>query len=94
MGARQGPENPLSGPRLSRTLRPDTGHEELGDPANGETVPRCRTCGNPGSQGNALLDFDLLLHGKPAGRYRLCERDWLWANPPGPVDPLDASDAA
>lgn len=64
------------------------------DPAKGEAVPRCYTCGAPGHPKNKLLDFDLSLRGKPAGGYRLCEKDWLAANPPGPVDPLHVEEAA
>lgn len=67
------------------TFAPD---ESAGDPANGEAVPRCRTCGLPGRSTNRLMDFELYLGRTWAGRYRLCERCFNRANPPPISDPL------
>lgn len=77
------------GPRGTAT---PSSYEDLRDPALGERVRRCLTCGIPGK----LLDFALLLAGRPAGRYRLCERCWMAANPPDPMatDPLRVDEAA
>jgi hypothetical protein len=82
-----------SGPRLPATV-PGAIDLILGDPAHGRRVDRCLTCGLPSLPGGKLLTFDLSLHGKAAGRYRLCERCWMAANPPQPADPLDVTEAA
>ncbi len=76
-----------SGPRLPTVHRPTDADELIADPAKGESVPRCGACGIPGG-----MEFALLLHGKPAGRYRLCGKCWTYANPPDrqATDPLQA----
>jgi hypothetical protein len=81
-----------SGPRLPNGTFAVT--DDYSDPANGERVPRCMTCGLPARTGNSLLDFELYLHGRRAGRYRLCERDFNRVNPPPISDPLDVSESA
>ncbi len=77
-----------SGPRLSSGPRPTDPDELLADPAEGESVPRCGSCGIPGG-----MEFALWRRGKPAGRYRLCDRCWGFANPPDrrATDPLQAA---
>lgn len=87
MGARFGPDNPLSGPRLPRDPRPHYEHGDTGDPAKGEKVARCLTCGEPASTYNRLIDFELHLQGRAVGRYRLCERDFRYANAARSLDP-------
>lgn len=57
-------------------------------------MPRCLTCGVPDQVGNALMEFGLVYLGRPAGWYRLCERCWLHANPPQPVDPSQLAETA
>lgn len=58
------------------------------DPALGNAVPRCRTCGSP----KDVLTFSLQLHGKPVGVYRICGACYYAANPidPRAGDPLAA----
>jgi hypothetical protein len=71
-----------------RPTVPATPYEDLRDPANGEPVPRCRTCGVPG--GNL---YALFLHNRAAGTYRICDHCWRDANPPDrqATDPLRAA---
>ena len=85
--------NPRSGPRHPSTIREERPDHDLADPANGAKVPRCRTCGRPDLRGNRLLDFDLYLGGKRAGRYTICEGCYLAANDPPLADPLDVQTA-
>lgn len=77
---------------------PPKSEHDLPDPANGEVVPRCLTCGMPARPKIALMEFELLLlpGRRRAGRYRLCERCHGAANGPLPLDPdpLDVTDAA
>ncbi len=84
-----------SGPRLpsdhSRRLVSD---DDIADPAKGERVPRCGSCGLPDQPASRLMDFALFLGGRRAGHYLLCERCWMAQNPPPRADPLDASEAA
>jgi hypothetical protein len=81
-----------SGARLPNgTFTPD---DTAGDPADGETVPRCYTCGLPSQAGNGLLDFQLYLRGKRAGAYRLCERCFNRRNAPPLADPLNVPESA
>jgi hypothetical protein len=58
------------------------------DPALGDKVPRCRTCGSP----HDVLELTLVHGGKPVGRYRLCGACYYAANPIDPQagDPLAA----
>jgi hypothetical protein len=56
---------PADGPRPSP--------EDLEDPAKGEKVPRCRSCGLPDQQGNRLLP-GLWAYIKFTVQYELCER--------------------
>lgn len=79
-----------TGPRPSDKLTP---YEDIADPANGNRVPRCRTCGYPKRPGIAVLDFGLTLHGKAAGHYRLCERCYREAQGSLTVDPLTLMEA-
>lgn len=94
---RRGAQHHWSGPHLpradarSRTNAPD---QELADPANGETVPRCATCGFPDRARSRLMNFELRLRGKRAGRYPLCERCFARVNPPPLADPLDVTQNA
>jgi len=74
LGARFGPDNPLSGPRLPRTF-----DEETGDPANGG----CFGCGDKTTR---LMDFGLVYRGKAAGHWRLCETCYEWGNTRDPRD--------
>jgi hypothetical protein len=72
-------------PRPRFTLPPTHSDEEVADPANGETVPRCGSCGHPGP-------LELVGRwGGLSGRFPLCEACWRHFNPP---DPLRVDDAA
>jgi hypothetical protein len=89
MSARTGPANPWSGPRLPSGPDPRDPIHATADPANGERVPRCWTCGMPDHPEVHLLDFELRLGGKRAGRWVLCERCfWARNDLPTMVDPL------
>jgi hypothetical protein len=85
--------NPRSGPHPPSRTRSVLLDQKLADPANGETVPRCRTCGSPDLSDCHLLDFELYLGGRRAGSYRICERCFWIANPPEIADPLDVQTA-
>lgn len=96
MGARQGPDNPLSGPRLPRAPQPsDQWHEDIGDPADGEKVARCLTCGTPGP---GLMSGTFVPDHSPFGdrvlRYRLCRRCLGYANGSPDPDPLTLPETA
>ena len=58
------------------------------DPALGEKVPRCRTCGTV----NDVIEFTVHLGDKAVGTYRLCGICYYAANPidPQAADPLAA----
>ncbi len=86
---RRGPENNLSGPRLPVAPRPTEPDELVADPAKGEAVPRCLTCGAPNTN-ERLLEFALILlpGSRVVGRYRLCGRCFRHANSPPNADPL------
>jgi|GEM_PF-5252239 len=94
MPARSGAEHHHSGPHLPNSPFTRPGPEDLTDPAAGEPVKRCLTCGQPDRSGSRLMEFALVYRGKDAGRYRLCERCWMHANPPPNADPLDVTEAA
>lgn len=91
---RRGPDHHWNGPRLPTSPASTNKLDDIGDPARGEKVPRCLTCGVPDLPANRLMEFALFYAGRNAGWYRLCERCWLHANPPLPVDPLQVDEAA
>lgn len=63
----------FGGPRLPRPTEPLHNEEEiLADPARGESVPRCMTCGTPERDRNRLTVYRLLVDGRIEGGYRLC----------------------
>jgi hypothetical protein len=97
-GARQGPTNPWSGPRLPRKIEPllPDHDETAADPANGETVPRCWNCGRPGI-GRHVRAFELWERRRSGhvlvGRWQLCsdclvERGGTFMDP----DPLTVAE--
>lgn len=67
-------------------------YEDIADPANGEKVRRCWSCGTP-STSEKILMFGLTMYGKSVGQWALCERCWLLRNPRDPRDgdPLRAA---
>ena len=92
-GFRPGPWNHRSGPHLPSETHQERPERRYADPANGEVVPRCRTCGTPDLADCHLLDFELYFRGKRAGAYRICEGCFWRANPPEIADPLDVQTA-
>lgn len=56
------------------------------DPANGERVLRCKTCGMPGS-----IVFIVGSRGGVPGRYPVCDRCWFSVNSPDPLTTDGAS---
>jgi hypothetical protein len=48
----------------------------------------------PADAFHKVIEFALVISGKMAGRYALCDRCWRHANPPQPVDPLDVTEVA
>jgi hypothetical protein len=91
MAARPGVDNPLAGPRLPRNgayFAPD----DIEDPAKGEKVPRCLTCGTPTQPitGTFIPDRSQPYAGRHF-RYRLCIRCIEHANGPQDPDPLYAA---
>lgn len=87
MEGRRGLDSNLSGPRLPRTV--PRGPEDIGDPADGEKVARCLTCGSPTATitGTFVPDRTQQYAGRPF-RYRLCLRCIEHANGPQDPDPL------
>jgi hypothetical protein len=88
MGARFGPENVNSGPHLPSA--PASGDpSDIGDPAKGERVPRCLTCGTPVRPitGSFIPDGGQPFAGR-SFRYRLCLHCIEHANGPQDPDPL------
>ena len=63
--------------------------EELADPARGEKVPRCRSCGLPDQPGNKLIPgmWGYVRFNMPL---ELCERCVMAFRPRPDVDPLTA----
>jgi len=94
MSESRGPFHNFSGPRLP-TAPAVNAPDDIGDPAKGEKVPRCLTCGTPARPitGSFIPDRNELYAGRPF-RYRLCVRCIEHANGPQDPDPLDVSDAA
>jgi len=93
MPARQGPHHHFAGAHLAgkiERLTPE--HDELADPANGEKVGRCRTCGRPDQPGNRLLAGTWTL-ATFSVRYALCESCVIAVAPfdPRSGDPLQAA---
>jgi hypothetical protein len=77
-----------AGPRLpSPPRQPDT--DDLSDPAKGEKVPRCLSCGTPTRPitGTFMPDRGQEFAGR-LFRYRLCVRCLERANGPQDPDPL------
>lgn len=93
MDGRRGLDSNLSGPRLPRKVV--AGPEDIGDPAKGERVARCLTCGSPTAPitGSFIPDRDQQFAGRPF-RYRLCLRCIEHANGPQDPDPLTVPEAA
>ena len=77
-GWRSGPRLP-SGPRL-------TGEEDIGDPGDGETLPRCFSCGVPAPITGTFIPDDGPFAGRIL-RYRICLRCLEHANGPLRPDP-------
>jgi hypothetical protein len=95
VGTIRGDRHHWAGARLPRGPRESLPDEGLADPAKGERVVRCLTCGTPSGK-EPILEFELLLMPgrKRAGAYRLCGRCYRHANPPPVADPLDVTTAA
>lgn len=95
MTERGGPYHNFSGPRLPASPSPSNKPDDIGDPAKGEKVPRCLTCGSPTRPITGSFIPDL---GQPFERrrfrYRLCIHCIEHANGPLNPDPLHVEDAA
>lgn len=88
--ARTGGQPEWSTPRLPTAPKQLDPHD-IGDPAHGEKVPRCLTCGTPRELmvGTFIPDRDQHFAGRRF-RYRLCASCIQHANGPLDPDPLDA----
>ncbi len=88
MGAR------WSDDKIGRRSIPSAGYEDLRDPANGERVPRCLTCGSPTAPitGSFVPDAGQQFAARRF-RYRLCLRCIEHANGPQDPDPLNVEAA-
>lgn len=97
---RRGPDNNLSGSRLSGTRSHSLSEPPIGIESPGrddKPVPgTCDSCKVP-SKNEKLLAFRLwsVAHGTWAGQWTLCERCWLWRNDRRmDPDPLSVSEDA
>ncbi len=83
--------NPRSGPHHSSTIREERPDQSLADPANGESVSRCRTCGLP-EDGRELFRFRAVVGIGGVGYavvYGVC-LDCILRSDPRPIaDPLE-----
>jgi hypothetical protein len=89
------PFHNFAGARLPTSPSPAPAPDDIGDPAKGEKVPRCLTCGTPTRPitGTFVPDRGQLFGGRRF-RYRLCVHCIAHANGPQPPDPLQVDEDA